>query len=297
MIQIDLIGTDGQVWDIRRGEIRLSDAGIRGLLSPVMDVAQRSTALLDGQRPVRWTLKARDVFLPFNLKVSDWRTVSTFLRSLDPTRNAPRGYGLAAIAYCTLRVTDTERGTYRDLAVRFQDDGGYSLRVDPAASLPPMGLTFVADDPWWYGPEAVSNYSQTDSYLPQFFGESGAPAFNIIAPGGYTGIWVINDGDAEAWITFEIEGPATSADFWISQGGETRQTGLYYTLAAGESATIETEPTRQIALKHDGTILNRYMGADFAPIPVDDGGAYVGTRIVGTGRVRARYRVPYKRAF
>lgn len=299
MIRVELIGTDNQIWDIRQGEIRLSDKGVRGLFSPAYEESNRSTALLDGQTITRWRLLPRDVFLPLNIKAVDWRLVSQFLTSLDPHRNAPRGYGLAAVSYCTLRVTDTGTGSVRELQVRFKDDGGYSLRHDPEVRMDAIGLTFVADDPWWYGPEQISNYSMADTNLPNFFG-TGAPVFNIVAPGGNSGVWAVNNGDAEAWPTYEVYGPATAADFWLSINGVFRQTSLGYTLGAGESATIETAPTRQIALKNDGTVLNRYMGADFAPIPVANetvNYVYIGTRIVGTGRVRARFRTPYKRAF
>lgn len=302
MIRLELIGTDGTMWDIRRGEIRLSDAGVRGLYAPTYEESVQSTAILDGQTVSRWKLLPRDVFLPFNIKTSDWRLVTQFLTSLDPHRIAPRGYGLAALAYCTLRVTDSEgAGAVRELQVRFKDDGGYALRHDPGeVDLPPMGLTFVADDPWWYGPEQVSNYSMADSNLPNFFGATGAPSFNIVAPGGNSGVWAVNRGDAEAWPVYEVYGPATFADFWISINGVYRQTSLFHTLLAGQSVTIDTNPARQIALKNDGTILNRNMGADFAPIPVaneDVSYVYIGTRIEGTGRVRARFREPYKRAF
>lgn len=298
-MKITLIGTDGRHWDLLGGNIRLSTGGIRGLMSPVYETSQRVSAVLDGQQPTRWRLKPRDVFLPLNIKGLDPWLIFDFLTSTDPTRGQANGYGLSGLGYCTLRVTGGRDGGTRELALRFVDDGGYSLRVDPEVHLDAIGVTLIADDPWWYGPEVVTNYSMSDTALAQFFGESGfGPPFNIVAPSGVNSVYVQNHGDVDAWPTFELEGPLTSATVWLQYQGEAYATSLFYTLGDGETATIETRPDRQIALRGDGVNLNRWIGAEFAPVPrVNDvGSVYLSTEITGTGRVRARFRPAYKKA-
>lgn len=288
-LTLELIDANGLTWDLARGPVRMTTAGLQGLGLPPVAFQTSESPGVDGQRLVSWRVKARDVFLPVRFKGA---------ATTDTTGLQRRFWdGLPIGEYVTFRVTDRD-GAERSLSMRLKDDGGVAYKIQPDLFQPDaIGLTFTADDPYWYGPEIPSLFVFQDGDEGDFFGgDDGAPDFHISAGSGSSGTFKLaNPGDVPAWLTWEIMGnPASS--FSIDVGGHLIAADSVPVTDSG-LLVVSTDPRRQTAKLNGVRVPFRsFDSIDFAPIP--RGGAQpVTLGLTGSGSIRAAFRPRYNRGF
>lgn len=277
-------GTDGSVWDLRSGPVRTTIAGIKGLGMPDLSDQTKETAMRDGQILTGWRIKPRAVWLPLRFKDAAATDVEGLQRAFWRS--------MAIGQTGTLTVTDGA-GATRSLKLRFQDDGGLAYRLDPYLITDAIGVTMVADQPWWEGPAVTSFYSLATGGLQTFFGDgAGATPFYIIAAQGGAASVLANPGDQPAWVEWTVAGPSTS----VRLGVDGHFVGGPIVVGAPNLLRIETDPLRQLAFLDGVKITRQLTEVDFAPIPVG-ASVPVSITIVGTGLVTATIKPRYARAF
>lgn len=289
MLGINWTDTNGESWDLINGPVALMNSGIQGLGMPQAFDTVRQTALVHGQTFQSWRLDPRELFLPVTFRDDAEIDVEGVQRAFWD--------GMALGEYGALTVTDGN-GATRSIEARFLNDGSAMFYVDPYAKVQGMrqfGITLVADDPWWRGPEESFTFGLGPEGTATFFGNgSSATPFYIIKSTGGADSTLTNNGDQDAWITWTIEGPMTSFDLEI--GGHHIAGDI--TVDSGDTLTIETSPLNQIAYLSDGTKVTRYLSAaDFAPLPATGAPVNVGIDVVGTGNITASFKPVYWRAF
>ena len=276
-------------WDLVNGPVALMNSGVQGFGMPPVADTIRKTALVHGQTFQSWRLEPRELFMPITFRDDAELDVEGIQRTFWD--------GLALGEYGTFSVTDGN-GAVRSIQARFLDDGAVTFGVDPYSDTHKFrtyGLTFVADDPWWRGPEESFTFGLGPEGTATFFGNgSSATPFYIIKSTGGADSTLTNNGDQDAWITWTIEGPMTSFDLEI--GGHHIAGDIV--VDSGETLTIETSPLNQLAYLNDGTKVTRYLSsADFAPLPATGAPVTVGIDVVGTGNITAAFSPVYWRAF
>jgi len=289
MLGIKWTDTNGYDWDLINGPVALMNSGIQGLGMPKAFDTVRQTALVHGQTFQSWRLDPRELFVPVTFRDDAEVDVEGVQRAFWD--------GMALGSYGNLQVTDGN-GAIRSIDARFIDDGTATFVVDPYTPIQGIrqfGITLVADDPWWRGPEQSFTFGLGPEGTSTFFGNgSSATPFYIVKSTGGADTTLTNSGDADAWITWTITGPMTSFD--LELGGH--HIAGTITLTAGETLTIETSPLNQIAYKNDGTKVTRLLSsADFTPLPATGSPVNVGIDVGGTGKIPSAFNSVYWRAF
>lgn len=289
MLQIEWVGTDGSVWDLISGDVALSNQGITGLGMPLTFDTTRQTALYHGQTLQSWRLEPREVFLPLVFRGN------AFTDPEGVQREFWRSLSLGEYGY--LNVTDG-LGYTRSLELRLLSDNGLAYNIDPHSDKTrhrALGLSMVADKPFWQGEEVSTSFSLGTGGTATFFGNgSNATPFYIVKSAGGTDASLVNLGDMPAWITWTITGAMESFDLEVDGHHVTGAIELL----VGETLTIETSPLNQIAYLQDGTKVTRYLtSVDFAPLPASGEPIPVGIDVVGTGVITASFRPQFMRAF
>lgn len=284
MTEIVYTGTDGSVWDLKRGPVRLSTGGLKGLGMPDFSDQVRETALQDGQTLLGYKAKPRTVWLPLKFKGAAEFDVAGVQRSWW----AACAYGL----YATLTVTD-DLGGVRTLSIRFQDDGGIAYSLDPSVQSDAFGLTFIADQPWWQGPAQSSFYTQAGT-THTFFGDgAGATPFYIIPATSGAARTIANPGNIPAWVKWTLDPPMTA----FRAGVNGHYVGGPIGISAGHELVVETDPLRQLATLDGTTIVTRQLTEiDWAPIPAKATATPLDLSVTGTGLITATITPRYARA-
>lgn len=296
MIEIRYTGTDGSVWDLRRGDVRLTSAGIAGLGNPDVEWFTRESPMLDGQSLSGWKLKPRPVFLPMLLGADTWDEDDWL--PLDRAWWAANALG----EYGTLRVTAPD-GTWRELLLRFADDGGQPFPADPSTeAFYVMGINYLADDPWWRGPSLAGSFAPAGT--PTNFlggvpvGSAGlAPPIVLGSAHTVESAVIANPGDVAAWPLYRIRGPVSSFRSTVDGGVVSTLQGV----DSGATLTIDTDPRVQTAILRSagGTLTNVTPGlvdVDFRPIPRGSS-VPLDIRIVGSGSVEVVLAPRYRKAW
>ena len=289
MLGITWTYTNGTVWDLVNVPVALMNSGVQGFGMPTAFDTVRQTALVHGQTFQSWRLEPRNLFMPVTFRDDAELDVNGIQRSFWD--------GLAIGEYGTITVTDSN-GAVRSIQARFVSDGDIAFTMDPEAvtnKFRPYGISLIADDPWWRGPEESFTFGLGPEGSATFFGNgSSATPFYIIKSTGGADSTLTNNGDQEAWITWTIQGPMTSFDLEI--GGHHIAGDI--TVVSGDTLTIETSPLNQIAYLSDGTKVTRNLtAADFAALPATGAPVNVGIDVVGTGNITAAFSPVYWRAF
>lgn len=281
---VQLVDTQGAVWDLIGGPVRLTRAGLKGLGLPEVSYFTSESAGLDGERDTGWRLKSRSVFVPVRFKDE----------AMSDTTGIQRTFwaGLQIGRPVKLVVTDRD-GAVRTLTMRVDDDGGLSYKMSPdLIHVDSIGLGFTATDPWWYGPDVGASYAIGSPGGADFFNDTGAPDFNIISAGGSQSTTVTNPGEEPMWVRWTIGGP--SYRFRVGVGGHFISGA--FDVPDGSWLTIDTDPRVQTAYLGDVKIPFRsFAELDFAPIPAGLD-VPVSIEIVGEGVVTATGRPKYRRA-
>lgn len=262
MIGLKWEGPDGSLWDLRDGSsgVQLAQGSFVGLRNPPAGVFARESSFVDGQQITGWKLKPRPLELP--LDVQGASEAEWFVRD----RSIARAFRVDRPGKLT--VVDPLGGR-RTITARLDEDGGDDGEENDPAMMRGSSLLIplIADDPWYYGQpiEKVFEYANPEQ---GFYGPTGyGPPF-YLAPATFTGADTIyNPGDAEAWGVLELPGPAEG--FFVRIGNRVISGFVDgYTLPAGRTLTIDTDPRRSVARLDTGENVTRKLtSTQFAAVP------------------------------
>jgi hypothetical protein len=283
---------EGTEWDLCRGlSGLLLLAGMRGTGMPPIT---RHTSVAAGLHGSRWRgmdVVERDVFWP--LKVfenggsQEWIDHDgRFWRTLHPERTG-------------IWTVTQPNGVSRSLTCRFDTDNGKAWDIAPERiGWTHYGISLVAEDPFWKGEPILRTWGPAEEQ-PYYGGTGGGgmgPPYYISSGSSAATAEIANPGDVEAWPTWTVYGPATSAT--VGVGSET--VSIPIALDAGEWVRLETSPyagdVSQRAIDNTGADRTLELGsARFAWV---EPGASVALNvaIVGTGLVEGRLQPSYLRA-
>lgn len=290
MIGVKWEGPDGSLWDLRDGSsgVQISQGGVLGLRHAPSEVFTRQSSFVDGQQITGWKLKPRPLELALDihgLSEQEWfvrdRALSRAFRADRPGR---------------LTITDPFGGR-RTIAARLDDSDDDGLDDDPTSVFAStITMPLIADDPWYYG-QPLRHAFEDASPDRNFYPASGfGPPF-YLTPATFTGSDTLdNPGDAPAWGVLELTGPATG--FRTSIGGRVISGFVDgYTLPAGRTITIDTDPRRSVARLDDGSNVTRYLtSTQFAAVP-DGSSVPVETIVYGSGTMELTLTPRYLRAW
>lgn len=260
--------------------VMLVQDGVRGLSMPAFD---RYTSQAPGVPGARWrgfSTDEREVFWPTLV----WTDSGTL-----------RWHELDSAWWSTMRPdalgtwdVTTVTGTRR-LRLRFEDDGDHSYPADPMRrgwSL--YGIKLVAEQPYWEGDPVTYTWEQAAGapFLP-------GPPFYVSGSVSLESARMSNDGDVDAYPTWELTGPFSSA----TVGWSGAKIDVPFPVAAGDALTIDTRPDMQTATLTDGTDRTGDLGTSaFAPIPAG-GDRNLTLSVAGAGSVTASMTPLYFRAW
>lgn len=292
MIGLEFWGTDGSYWDLRNGPVQVLQKGLEGLGKAPIEFFQRATAGGDGEELTGWRAKPRPVFLPLLLGVN---TNEETWEQLERDWWSANRVG----KYARLRAT-LPSGAWRELSMRYQDDGGQAYEVDPSVdAFSIVGLNYRADkQPWWTSAPVSRSFRSGDVGV-NFFGGAGAtagPPFVIARANLAGGVVLNNPGDLDAWPVFRIEGPSSAFDATID--GAT--VGGNIEVGPGEVLTVNTNPRVQTALLEEGGVVRnvtpQLTQADFRRVPAGDS-RNLQFSIYGEGLLTVELQPIYERAW
>lgn len=291
MIGVNLTGANGSKWDLRGGPIVLGP-GAEGFGLPKFDRPTVEAPGIDGQRlqSIGSRALARTGILPMIMQpqatAADWLALQ-------------RAWWLAwsSDIACTLAVTDPNGGI-RTVQAFLDSDDGYSLDDEPSDALfEKLPVSWIADDPWYRGPEQASTMVLATGV--DWLAGGTAPPFQFQAASTTGSGTLVNAGEVPAWPVYTV-GAGTSA-FTVTVNGQT--TSGTITVPTGGRLVIDTDPFVQSALLYDaaGNVSNvtpQLSAIAFAQVPV---GATVPvtTSLTGTAgsSIKVAFRPRFRRAF
>lgn len=293
MIGVTLTGSDGSSWDLRNGPVRLGP-GPEGFGLPRFDRPTSESPSVDGVRLQSIGSRAlqRSGILPCIIVPQASEAAWLALQ---------RAWWLAwdTDKAATIAVTDPNGGV-RTIAAFLDTDDGYGLELEPTVNLfEQVPVSWLADDPWWYGPTQQAGSSVVATGGDWLAGGTAPPfAFQAAATTGSGTL--VNPGEQVAWPVYTLAGGTSS--FSITVGGQT--TAGTITVPTGGSLVIDTDPNVQTALltAADGvTVTNvtpQLSAIGFAPVP-KGGSVPVVTQLTGGNgaALSVAIRPRYRRAF
>lgn len=290
MIGVKWEGPDGSLWDLRDGSrgVQLSQGGVLGLRHAPSRVFTRTSSLIDGQEITGWKLEPRPLELPLDvhgLSEEEWfvrdRAISRAFRVDRPGK---------------LTITDPYGGS-RSILARLDSDDDDAMDEDPSSVFGSvLTVPLIADDPWYYGPP-VEHVFEDANPDRNFYPASGyGPPF-YLASATFTGSDTLNNpGEAPAWGVLELTGPAENFTVRIA---DRIISGFVdgFTLAAGRTLTIDTDPRRSVARLDDGTNVTRMLTSTQFAAVADGSSVPVDTIVYGAGTMKLTITPRYLRAW
>lgn len=209
----------------------LAVGGVVGHMAAPSTHLASTPPTLDGGIYRSRKVEPRDIALRLNVSAASPHTWGDLVRQVVNEFDTSDGPGTLQMA----RLDGTRRYiNCHYLSGLESPEGG-----DPGAI--PFGTFTVllrAYDPWWYGETQSRTFTVSSS--TDLFGASGAPDFYIMPTELVgSGSTVNNPGDVDAYPTWTINGPMTSATFTLDTGDTFTITN---TLSAGESIIVSTDP-------------------------------------------------------
>ena len=244
---------DGTVWDLSQGSSGLAlQSGTRGLEMPDPTFYKTRSAGLDGSLYRGHIIDEQSDFWPIKM-FSDggsagWvKHYRAFWRTMQPDKT-----GLWWVVQ--------PDGTKRSKRVRFAGLNDRSTDIDPLLTGWNLyGINLAAEQPFWMGtPESRSFEAAGQTQPPGAFVLWIRSSFTL---GAAT---IKNEGDKDAWPVWTVRGPCTTATVGLDGHAIT----FPMTLQAGQSVTINTDPSDQVAYDQAGNDRSAELtSVDFAEIP------------------------------
>jgi hypothetical protein len=277
-------GWDGTTFDLTEGSagvFMLLD-GVTGMHLPEFDQHLDEYASVDGGRYRGTRTRVRHPSWTIGIFGEDsraWRDRDTaFWRTLDPDRP-----GLWSIR-------DPE-GRVRTLVCRLRSSSEHTYDRDPhEAGWSVYTVDLLAEQPYWQGPPVRSpRWAHEESV--DFTGPTdAAPPFYVSGASMIGEARLTNEGDVEAWLTWDVEGPVDSVQIEAAGGSL-----AYGSVPAGEMLRITTDPSEPVARIGTADVTGQVEPWDPRPIPPGET-SEVGITLVGTGAVQARFVPRFRRA-
>lgn len=290
-LTVYLTGSDGSVWDLTNGPVRLippvigflpQNVGHRWKRSPLLPGATRSDYSLDTQTLTLPVFIAADASL-------DWLDLDdAFWDALSPDRE------------CRVTVVSPNSET-RVMPAWFTGPGDNAeLAMDPvAAAWATYRLEFEAEDPFWQGTVSTQTFRPTTP--APYYAPAGSAYVKTLMPSDSTANSTLrNTGEQPAWVTLTASGSMSSLSVTIDG-----HTVSYGAIADGQKLWIDYFPARQtVGYSRGDNNETAWLGVtarDFAPVPP---GAEVpiGLALTSPGvnasvsvELTPRYRRPYGR--
>lgn len=190
----------------------------------------------------------------------------------------------------------TPDGDCRELTMRYEN-------VDDAFTRDPLydgwvlyQLQFVADDPYWYGPEIPLTFISSP---PQDFFVSTGPTTNLfyISQALTTAdVQVANPGDVDAHVVWTAIGPLSNLDFVLSADDMTDGTIGLPDVIDGTELVLDTDPRVATAWLDGVDVTEQIDPYDPRPVPAH-GTQTLSVALTGTGTLVATIRPRYRRAW
>lgn len=241
-----------------RSGVFITRDGLRGMGMPPLARWTTESPATPGEVWRGHRVKARDVLLPLHIYCEtgtndyiDWE--ERLFDALEPTH--------------TFQWHVRTKRSHRVLTCRFRDDSDHQETFDtPLRGWDNYAISAVAEDPFWYAADPVTETWTNDAGRPFFGGVEGGygPPFHLTT-GKRMGAAVIrNRGKVAAWPTWRISGPATTAT--ISVDGVSID--MRHTIAEGDWVTIDTQPSHRGLFDSTGTFVPGGLArAQFGSVP------------------------------
>jgi hypothetical protein len=238
-------GTESLVWIGPDGTMIPFDVewSVSGRFAPPPVLVDEGVPEQPGARHREARHGVREFSLPLWITDSSPATLRARLRALVAAMDPVRGQG-------TVRLT-SPIGDQREIYCRVS--AGLELDETLGRTSGPLMqravVMFRANDPYWYDVTDTTDVFEsgtTASFFPIF-------PLSLSSSAVFTSTSVTNSGDVETWPVWTITGPGSAIVLRNLTTG--RYLELNATLAAGETAVIDTRPGVKTVLKGDGTNL------------------------------------------
>lgn len=259
-LPVRLHGVDGQVWDLLHphSPVWIVD-GFSGLHMPEIQAQASTFARVPGRKWRGRTFKPRTVAM--QIHVGDQQ---------PPFRTGQAWRELDADFWDSLPIgSDTEvklEVGNRFLMCRLEESPAVMPKDPAIRGSQKYNLELVADRPFWREDDAVYPFVYDSESANYYGGISGVgPPFLISAGSVFAQAVVVNTGDVDAFVRWDITGPGT-----IVVGVDEDRVPMPFPLDAGQVIRIDSDPLKQTITDSAGNNLWPLMGASrigFSPIP------------------------------
>lgn len=228
--------------------------GIDGRFMPSTTFSVYDVPGDDGQVVRGTRFPNRLIQIPWTVTASGRAAVRTFLRNSARTMRAHDDAG-------TLTLTPDGGSAYTLAA--YLEDGLEGGDADGSPTMQRLVLRFRSFDPYWQDASATNLSYPLDE-------DSGLmlpwPPINVSPSTIYASVTIDNDGDAEAWPVWTIEGPGSNLVLTNATTGESL--AIDYDFAAGEFLEIDTRPGHK-SVTIDGVNAFQFVTGALWPLAVD----------------------------
>jgi hypothetical protein len=256
--------------------------GVIGMNVPEFDQYIDEYASVDGGRYRGTRVRTRNpswVIGVFGDNSREWRERDVaFWRTLDPDRP-----GLWT-------VRDPE-GRVRTLVCRLRSSTEHTYERDPhQAGWAVYTVDLLAERPFWEAPPVRSPRWALGT-SENFTGPAdAAPSYYVSAASTIGSANLTNEGDVDAWLTWDIVGPVDSVEITAAGGSL-----AYGAVPSGQTLRITTDPTQPLALLNGVDVTGAVDPWDPRPIPAGETSS-VDILLAGAGSVQASFTPRYRRA-
>lgn len=203
--EVTLLGCDGSTWALTdpTSPVQLA-GGLGGLHLPKVSH--------------RWSTSARRAGRRWKGSVTDSRAFTMNLLVGEGTGAYDSGWRSLDGVFWQALSTDAQAtlvvGGNRSLTFRLDEDNGFDFADAPGLfGLVKFPINCIADDPFWRGNEATTEFQFHVDAAVNYYGGAGGlgPPYIISGSSLFTTAHVPNPGDQPAWPVWTITGPTPSA--------------------------------------------------------------------------------------
>lgn len=289
-VAVSLTSWDGTTWDLNdpmSGQVLIQEE-VRGLDMPPIQHYRSEAASLPGSRWRDWRAQDREVFLPTLVATSEgsqeWvRLDGAIAKALHPGK-------LSTLTVAAPADPDDPRSGPRTLQIRYVEREGADTRDPALRGWKVYGTRYLTDWPFWQG-QTVERSWMDDNDNKDWVNPGGTDVFWFTSSYTVTDATAYNPGDVEAYPTWQLDGPFSSATVGV---GST-QVAIPFAVPAGESLFVDTR-TRSVVSSTGERRTKDVTAAGWAPIPPGDE-VPLNLTITKGGRVTMRLTPNYFRAW
>jgi hypothetical protein len=219
--------------------------GPTGRFMPPVDLVEQQVPFQPGTRLKQAYVKSRDIDLPLGITGVSKSDLRTQIRNLLNMFNPLAGDGQLKII--------AEDGSQRLITCRYSS--GLEIQ-ETGLSWQSVIIVLKAFDPYWYDPNPIVQtftVGTPATFFPML-------PMRLTSSTVFADTTIANNGDVESWPTWIITGPGDTIYIRNLTTGEF--ININYTLAPGDTITIDTRPGKKTVTFGDGTNLYPNMSSD-----------------------------------